>query len=276
MANNDELIRSFGELINSNLINEKKDLHDIRINAINTLMQNIMNNESLDYATKWKEIEKLNDLQKKKNLITIIKDAFTSKKSELTNEIDSDWMLDFMDKAQNISNAEFQKIWSAVLETESEHPGKIPKKLLHQLYLMDSRDAKNFINFSRFCFADEERKDMYHPILFLKSEYKKYCSFGIDHEILEELQNLNLIICDYNEGYCFKYRKDFFYKDKYVAVNNHGNIDAGNVKLTSVGQELMNLIHKSSNDVVFKYTIDKWLNDGCIVQVNNKFFPEVY
>lgn len=275
MDNND-LITSFGALINSNIINEKKDLHDVKINAINTLMQNIVNDKELDYQKKWEEIEKLNALHKRKNLVTIIKDAFSSKENRLPNDIDADWLLDFMDKAQNISNVEFQKIWSAILETEAEQPGKISKKLLQQLYLMNSNDAKNFINFSRFCFADGGYKDMYHPILFLKSEYKKYCSFGIDYKILEELQNLNLIICDYGEGYCFKYRKKFFYKDKFVAVNNHGNIDAGNVKLTSIGQTLINLIHKSNNDVIFKYTIDKWLQDGCIVQVNNKFFPEIY
>ena len=266
------IIGNLDDLINENIVNKRKDLHDIQMQAINTLMQNCMNDSNIDYFEKWKIINNLNQCQKSNNIFTIIKGAF-SKNSHLSmNELSSDWLLDFWEKAQNISDDEFQKIWSTVLETEAESPGKISKKLLHQLYLMDAEDAKNFVSFSRFCFGDggRENRTLYHPIIFIKDNPSAYKALGLDSQILENLQANNLIQCDYSFGYCFNERKKFFYQKNYIVVSKEGNIPAGNIKLTKTGQDLMNLIIKSNNEQIFNYTIDSWAEYGCSIQLNNR------
>lgn len=271
MENN--LINGALSLFDKNVVNSYKDLHRIKMEAINTLMQNYMNDPEVDYESKWAEIHKLEQIQKSKNLFTIIKEAFKNNNISLKN-LNSDWYLDFCNKAQNISNDEFQRTWSNILSAEAEEPGKIPKKLLHQLYLMDSNDAKNFIKLSQFCFADKEYKDLYHPIIPIRENYRDCAALGITYEIIEELEQLNLIKVDYNNEFTFHYKKYFYYKDKYIEITNHNKphlISAGNVQLTSIGKILLNLINPTHNDAVFKYIVERWLQDDCIVQVNNKF-----
>ena len=73
MQNN--LINGAFNLIDKNVVNSYKDLHRIKMEAINTLMQNYMNDPKIDYESKWTEIYKLEQMQNTKNLFTIIKDA---------------------------------------------------------------------------------------------------------------------------------------------------------------------------------------------------------
>lgn len=267
------------EMIKDNIINEKKDIQNVKTNAMDTFFQNVMNDSSIDYYEKWKFIESLNDLQKSKNLIKIVGKAFKNQK-HLGNDdftlsaISEDWILDYFDKVKNVSSDSFQGIWSAILETEAETPGKISKKLLHTLYLMDCSDAESFVNLSKFCFADagENHKEMYHPIVMFKQFNKDYSALGMSYEMLEDLENLGLIITDFNSGFCFHFIKKLYYKDKFVEITSQDKINAGNVKLTKIGQSLMNSIHVSHNDAVFRFTIERWQLDNCRLQVNNKFY----
>lgn len=281
----ENLNNSFLSLFDSHFIDEKRDIHKVKINAIDTLYQNIMNEERIsdeDFRHKWSYIEKLNSLEKSRNLFNIFKRTFQIEKN-FENEnfslgnISSDWLLDFMDKAKNISDNDFSKIWSEILRTEAEYPGKIPKKLLNVLYLMDKEDVTNILFFSRYCFADGDKKNksLYHPIMFLKDDYAHYVTFGIKNELLENLENLGLIICDYESGYYFSKKKKFFYEDKYIEVIADSKIKAGNVKLTNIGQALMNFINVEHSDTILKYTLEKWVENGYIIQVNNEFFPRV-
>lgn len=266
-----------GELINEHLIDEQKDINNIKVNAMNTFFQNYINDEKIDYAEKWDSIIKLDKMQRTRNKLSVFNKAF-SEKSEFDsdffslNNISEDWLIDFMDKVEKVSNEEFQIVWSKLLLKEAENPGIVPKKVLHTLFLMDSDDAKNFVEFTRFCFADggKNHYNLYHPIVFFKRDSKKYESFGLNLEQIESLENLGLIMKDFNNKYCFKNKKILYYKDKYIVIKAD-EIDAGNIKLTKVGQSLINIINIVHNDVIFKHTIELWKKDGCLVQVNNKF-----
>lgn len=266
-----------GELINEHLIDEQKDINNIKVNAMNTFFQNYINDEKIDYAEKWDSIIKLDKMQRTRNKLSVFNKAF-SEKSEFDsdffslNNISEDWLIDFMDKVEKVSNEEFQIVWSKLLLKEAENPGIVPKKVLHTLFLMDSDDAKNFVEFTRFCFADggKNHYNLYHPIVFFKRDSKKYESFGLNLEQIESLENLGLIMKDFNNKYCFKNKKILYYKDKYIVIKAD-EIDVGNIKLTKVGQSLINIINIVHNDVIFKHTIELWKKDGCLVQVNNKF-----
>lgn len=66
-----------------------------------------------------------------KNIVSI---AIQSVKSNAKPEnIDDDWLAQFMDKARLVSAEEFQLIWGKILANECNHPGCVPRALLEIL-----------------------------------------------------------------------------------------------------------------------------------------------
>lgn len=83
------------------------------------------------------------------NLGQIAQDAAPqiSKASDV-NDMDPDWIDDFMGKAEKVSDRDMQRLWSNLLAGEVNDHGTFNKKTLATLYEMDKETARLF---NRYC-----------------------------------------------------------------------------------------------------------------------------
>lgn len=89
-------------------------------------------------------------------------------------------------------------------------------------------------------------------------------------EVLKELETLCLIELNYDSGFVFKKPMYLMYTNHYVDIkanNSSGRIPAGNVRFTADGQELFKFIEKKNNDRILEYSVQKWQNYDCSVNI---------
>jgi len=117
-------------------------------------------------------------------------------------DVDEDWLFQFMDKARLVSDEEIQLIWGRILAGECNAPGSVPKSLLHILEQMEKAHAETFTALRSIslhvCYADEEKE--FYPFyfddgledlsLFLSLQYLKK---GLLPSAIRELISLGLV-----------------------------------------------------------------------------------
>lgn len=85
------------------------------------------------------------EVKKQFNMESILSQAIPLLKETATPEaMDEDWIMDFFNKARNISNEDMQRTWAKLLAEEANSPNSIRKKSLFVLSNMSHSDAKIF------------------------------------------------------------------------------------------------------------------------------------
>ena len=259
------------------IYNKYDDPHNLKkiVNSnVETIIADVTNNDEYTFGEKLIFLAQVEDLRRKKNLDEIIKGALLSLNEESNiSSINADWLLDFYDKASKIASEDFKPIWSRILAEEANAPNTISKRLLHNLFMMTSADAENFINLSRFCFFDAA-SDKVHPIIFYRDDPDIYNAFNVTIEELNNLENFSLIKCDFEYGFSFKSNtsntiKLFRYTNHKIEVYAE-RIKCGNVQFTKDGEALFEIIQKRNHSQVLDITAAKWREYGYDVKINNK------
>lgn len=110
------------------------------------------------------------------------------------NEVDDDWLAQFMDKTRLVSDKEFQILWGNILAEECNAPGSIPKSLLHIMEQMDKEQATQFMDVATLSVYTEENNERYFtPVIWreILGEYED--NYGITVDSLIDLQSIGLI-----------------------------------------------------------------------------------
>ena len=90
-----------------------------------------------------------NDLLHVNNFSQIVQGAVPQiHKASDIDDVDPDWIDDFMSKAERISDEDMQRLWSKMLAGEVNTHGTFSKKAIITLYEMDKRTAEIF---RRYC-----------------------------------------------------------------------------------------------------------------------------
>lgn len=228
-------------------------------------------------SDKYSDDEKLlfmartHDWKRKKNLEEIILGALPLLHGKTSFEsLNSDWLLDFYDKASKITSEEFKIIWSQILAKEANNPNTISKRLLHNLFLMTSQDAESFMNLTKFCFYDVYSDNAY-PIIFYAEEQKTYNALGITFERLSSLADLSLIRYDLKDGFSFK--SEGSNTRKFLRYTNHqievyaDKVKCGNVQFTKDGEALFNIVQKRNYSQIIDVTVAKWQEYGYDIRI---------
>lgn len=120
------------------------------------------------------------------------------------NEVDDDWIIQFMDKASRVSNAEFQLIWGKVLSEECNKPGTMPRRLLHILEQMDKKDAELFTRICSFTVHYYQNEIIgYLPIIPISMRVSSvdtreqnrsfFREKGLDYSAIKHLTSIGLV-----------------------------------------------------------------------------------
>lgn len=183
-------------------------------------------------------------------------------------DVDNDWITQFMDLAKNVSNHEFQLLWGNLLASECNNPGSIPKSVMFILQKMDKEDADCFMKLSSIVvnvcgeyaplvFDDFYALDKEGPYRKLKLEYDDLC----------QLETLGLIKMEHGifaGGLMIDVRYDSKYKSEIVYFGNMMKIkdglrtvEGGSVMFTKDGKALYNAVKPEELDGFWSEIIEK-------------------
>lgn len=135
------------------------------------------------------------------NLTQIVQDAAPQiDKATGLNDLDPDWIDDFTEKAEKISDKEVQHLWSKLLAGKANDHGTFSKKTMATLYELDKDTAKIFSTYCTYAVQNSNRKstfdNLYTPLSNWGASHNK--DFILDIGQLKSLEDAGLITRQYN------------------------------------------------------------------------------
>lgn len=219
--------------------------------AVNTYIQEIQNS-SYDPLTKAALISQakksIKEYCNQQNVLEVaMRSLMPMAKPE---ELDEDWLTQFMDKARLVSTEEFQMLWGNLLAQECNVPGSIPKSLLHIMEQMDRNMADAFMAITAVSvWYIDKGQPFWSPVItgMLLDDY--YKSLGITYDNLVDLQSVGLIKIDFGiaqSSYVQTIDESFheihYHDQVYSLPEKQSEFPVGNVIFTGAGNALCRAI----------------------------------
>lgn len=119
------------------------------------ILEDIKKIDATDFSAQTKSILK-NDIIKRHRRVSNLAGVLSHAESEVkTNvnitDVDDNWLEEFQDHAEKISDEDIQIIWGKLLAGEMNSPGSYSKQLMSTLSTMSKADADMFVTLSSFC-----------------------------------------------------------------------------------------------------------------------------
>jgi hypothetical protein len=123
------------------------------------------------------------------NLESIIRLALPLVQQDPNHEdFDEDWLIQFMNHAEDVGDSEMQKIWAKVLSGEYNAKGSFSNRALHTIKLLRKADAELI---TRFCsFVSILNHDLYAAIHIRPNRLQ---AFGVTDMTVGQLKDLGII-----------------------------------------------------------------------------------
>lgn len=163
------------------------------------------------------------------------------------DDIENEWLYEFMDGAGKASSEELKLIWGKILATECNENNSIPKRLLFILKQMDSDVASSFTKLCSTCihFINDDKEIEYQPIVV---GYKPDNRCPLSYNEIIELATLGLI--EYHDPITGSYtilglndnQTIMYYDKEYGGLINDGVLQVGFVIFTHAGEALAKII----------------------------------
>jgi hypothetical protein len=185
-------------------------------------------------------------------------------KPETLNE---DWVTNFFNKCENVSDEEMQSLWANLLSGEATHPGTYSKRTVELVSMLDKNDAELFTRFCQFVWLFGTKPT---PIVFNYRD-EIFATAGMTLTSLWHLDDIGLINFDINstykkQGSGKKWMLTYFGRRTIIEFpSDSGNeIFYGNVSFTTVGAELWNVSGATPNWDFYHHIVTDWHNRGLI------------
>lgn len=205
--------------------------------------------------------------KKQENIEQITSKAFNDLKPDAKpNEIENDWMANFFDKCDTVSDAEMQSLWAKILSGEANKPGSYSKRTVNNIASLEKNEANQFTSLCRFAWMIGNVTPLVYNV---KDEI--YTKNGINFSVLNHLEAIGLITFNDLAGYIRQeLPKNFqvLYFGTPVAVSGPENVNKlkiGKVLLTKMGQELAPICGSTPVDGFIEYTKEQWKKQGFTV-----------
>lgn len=166
--------------------------------------------------------------------------------SSKPEQVEDDWLSQFLDKTRLVSNEEFQEIWSRILAEECNKPGSIPKSLMFILEKMSRDEA---ISFTRICsttISVFNESVPYIPTIY----NKELAQLGLSLDALIQLESIGLIKTSGNLSQFALTRdhsdneKQFvsYFGNSFFLPDSMNRFTVGSVLFTKEGTALCNVV----------------------------------
>lgn len=169
--------------------------------------------------------------------------------------IDDDWVENYFEKCRNVSDSEMQALWSRVLASEANSPGKFSRKTVNLLEDIGKDEAQAFASLCRFeCTIMGKANPL---VVGVNQPF--YTSENVTSESLSVLEELGLVELA-QTSYLEKARSNFVeikYFDCTVTAENTSPKDlmfmTGRVLYTRAGKELSSICSSTPVEGFFNW-----------------------
>jgi len=193
------------------------------------------------------------------------------------NEIDTDWLQNFIEKCKTVSNEEMQTVWAKLLSRESNNPGAISRRTVELVSSFDKSDAQLFEALCKFVWSIGHT----NPVIFEYHE-KIYSEQGINFISLKHLEGIGLVSFESN-GYFTEIPTSphgFRYYNRVVRLKFDSvpplKFRTGQVIFTKAGRELVSICGTAPVEGFLDYCIGRWKKFGYdIEEAQEPFFYQL-
>ncbi len=106
---------------------------------------------------------------RQENLESISNKAAQELPEQVSDEpVDQDWLLQFLNRAQDVNDQDMQTIWGRILAGEVASPGTYSKRTLQFLETLDKSEAEAFTKLCSYTVQDNQGWNMLFEIQFIK------------------------------------------------------------------------------------------------------------
>lgn len=157
----------------------------------------------LEAKERAKERVRRREEQRQENLEAIVsKVAIDPPKSVSEDPVDPDWVAQWLNNCQDVSNERMQGVWARILSGEVAQPGSFSLRTMAVVRTMSKSDAEMF---TRFCSLIWEYERFYtrilYPLWLFPEGFPNVPGIGIDLPQLTQLEAMGLIKFDVTGRY---------------------------------------------------------------------------
>lgn len=174
---------------------------------------------------------------------------FLKNKKDVSEEkVDVDWINKFFKHTEDVSNPEFQLLWSKVLAGEIMKPGSFSPRtldLLRNITKQEARVIQKYANIALTPVKEAHISYFYYSNYDNKKDYEFIRKYDINYDDMLVLKELNLIHedgthFDFTQLECLMYK----YGNKVISVNFKEKKDFGVsvTTFTRIGRDLLKII----------------------------------
>ncbi len=182
-------------------------------------------------------------------------------------DIEDDWITNFFDKCRIISDEDMQLLWSKILAGEANSPGTYSKRTVNSLGSLDKSEAELFATFCSFVWF---LKGAGIPLIY-DTDASIYKDKGINFGSLLHLADIGLIDFEGLGNYTHKVPQNIVisYYENNVTLGfklpENNIFDVGNVILTQIGQQLVNICESKPIDGFYDYVNERWTKEELVI-----------
>lgn len=207
--------------------------------------------------------------RKQKNIEKITAQAVATLPNHAKPEtLDEDWVANFFNKCENVSDEQMQSLWAKILSGEATQPDTYSKRTIELVSTLDKKDAALFTSLCQFVWLFGTKP----TLMVLNYRDGLLANAGMTFTSFLHLDDIGLIHFDVStkfkkEGNGKQWMLTYFGRRTLIEFpSDAGNeIVYGNVSLTTVGAELFSISGATPNWDFYHYVVAEWHKMGLII-----------
>lgn len=209
------------------------------------------------------------EAKRQQNIEAITKQAIKELPESVSEKpVDEDWVAQFFNHCQDISNEQMQSIWAKLLAGEVAKPGSFSLRTLALIRVMGKDDANLFTRFCSIVWQTEPGLKGLTPLILDLEKIDSLAGVQLGVTDFVRLDSLGLIRFEANGGFGLKFNSDprlvwhYYGRQHNLAKVGSREIAFGNSLLTEVGQELAEIAGSSPNEEYRSWVVSTLRRQG--------------
>lgn len=172
------------------------------------------------------------------------------------------WIRHFFESSKMVSDEYVRGVWSRILATEANRPGRYSIQTIRTIADFDRRDAEDFVRLCRFCCEIDDTSTAL--VCFVVDDiYKRH---GIDETLLLRLEELGVIRVDhgiFQGGFGVEFdegaRVNYYGKTGRLCPRENGklHLSTGHVEHTRSGREIAQICKTAPVSGFWEYLVGR-------------------
>ena len=206
------------------------------------------------------------ETKRQKNIEAITAQAVKELPESVSEKpVDEDWVTQFFNHCQDVSNEQMQSLWARLLAGEAANPGSFSLRTLALVKVMSKEEANLF---TRFCSMVWQTPEGLVPIVPWEGKISSIVGLQLDSMDFVHLNSLGLIRFETFVSHSIEVTSDprfvcsYHGRQHILARQDMQGFSIGNFLLTEVGKELAAIAGSTPNEEYLSWVISDLREKG--------------